>query len=326
MSSDDLQRVREAAFDLRFRKPKDAVRILRTIAKRGGDAGALAHGALAEILLDDLSDFDGAEHHFRQLLKAAPGLPVAELGLARALGRNGALADSQDAYARAVSGMEDRIKATIAAGEEVGGLEEALLTTLEACVEEREMVQELGGEAQVRPDPELWKWAEENRLFDLDDEVGEAAAEDWLRYAALRCILAAFDGHLADALKIVATLSKLAPLPPHASSHLNSMAHEVAGNLPLAAQAALKARELSNFTFAPEQSLRAARLLVDAERESEARELLEKERQTINERLLSAEPEEAGELKEALKSMDVQLEQLPKPSLVSLGLGKILRG
>lgn len=325
IESNDLDQVRRAAFELRFKNPRDAVRILRTLTKKGGEASALAHGALGEILLDDLNDPDGAEHHFRRLLAVAPGLPAGELGLARALGRNGRLDEAQEAFSRAISGLENQVREIMSQDEDAGGAEELLLTALETAVEERELARELAGEGSVRPSPDLWDWAERVRLFDIHDEVGEAAAEDWMRYAAMRAVLEAYDGELDTALATVDRVAALAPLPPHAVRHVRSMALEASGDIPRAADEALAAREEAEFRLAPAETLRAARLLVDAERESDARNLLERERQAIDEAMDLAEPEEAGELKEAREALDVQLAELPRPSLVTLGFGRLLR-
>lgn len=323
--SDDISQVRRAAFELRFSNPREAVRILRTIAKKGGDSGALAHGALGEILLDDLNDPDGAEHHFRKLLDAAPGLPAGELGLARALGRNGLLSDAQDAFSRAVAGLEHHVRELINSKGVDGGAEELILSALETAVEERELSRELAGEGVVRPSPDLWEWAEKQRVFDLEDEVGEAAVEDWMRYAAMRSVLEAYDGDLDTALKTVERIAKEAPLPSHAARHVKSMALEAAGDVPQAAAEALEARREAGFRLAPAETLRAARLLVDAERGDDARDLLQREQNAIDEALATAEPEEAGELKEAREALDVQLAELPRPSLVTLGFGALLR-
>lgn len=324
-ASDDLSQVRRAAFELRFSNPREAVRVLRTVAKKGGDASVLAHGALGEILLDDLDDPDGAEHHFRKLLDTAPGLPAGELGLARALGRNGLLPDAQDAFSRAVAGLEQHVRELIDSKDGDGGAEELILSALETAVEERELSRELAGEGVVRPSPDLWEWAEAQRVFDLEDEVGAAAAEDWMRYAAMRSVLEAYDGNLDSALQTVERVAKAAPLPPHAARHVRSMALEAAGDVPQAAEEALAARREAGFRMAPAETLRAARLLVDAERENDARDLLERERKAIDEALTTADSEEAGALKEAREALDVQLAELPRPSLVTLGFGSLLR-
>src|SRR6266540_1953536 len=44
---------------------------------------------LGEIYLEEFGDLDGAEHEFRAVLHAVPGLPAAELGLARVLHESG---------------------------------------------------------------------------------------------------------------------------------------------------------------------------------------------------------------------------------------------
>ncbi|GAC1603282.1 MAG: hypothetical protein NVS4B10_15800 [Myxococcales bacterium] len=96
ISDDTLAEIRRAAFDLRRTDPEEAVRILRRLAEQGGPAAVLAHGALAEIYLDEYGDLDGAEHEFRAVLQAAPRLPAAELGLARVLQEQGRLAEADE--------------------------------------------------------------------------------------------------------------------------------------------------------------------------------------------------------------------------------------
>src|SRR2546428_12174701 len=80
-----LADVRRAAFELRQTDPQEAVRVLRRAAATGGGAEVLARGALGEIYLEEFGDLDGAEHEFRSVLEAVPGLPAAEVGLARVL-------------------------------------------------------------------------------------------------------------------------------------------------------------------------------------------------------------------------------------------------
>src|SRR2546430_855355 len=84
-----LADIRRAAFELRVTDPQEAVRLLRRAAEAGGGAEVLARGALGEIYLEELGDLDGAEHEFRAVLHAVPGLPAAELGLARVLHETG---------------------------------------------------------------------------------------------------------------------------------------------------------------------------------------------------------------------------------------------
>jgi len=84
-----LADIRRAAFELRRTDPQEAVRLLRRAAATGGGAEVLARGALGEIYLEEFGDLDGAEHEFRAVLHAVPGLPAAELGLARVLHESG---------------------------------------------------------------------------------------------------------------------------------------------------------------------------------------------------------------------------------------------
>src|ERR1700738_5423909 len=96
---------RPAASELRRTDPEEAVRVLRRIAGQGGAAAVLAHGALAEIYLDEYGDLDGAESEFRAVLEAAPQLPAAELGLARVLREQGRLAGGGAGLTPAPSGF-----------------------------------------------------------------------------------------------------------------------------------------------------------------------------------------------------------------------------
>ena len=72
-----LADIRRAAFELRQTDPHEAVRLLRRAAAAGGGAEILARGALGEIYLEEFGDLDGAEHEFRAVLHAVPGLPAA---------------------------------------------------------------------------------------------------------------------------------------------------------------------------------------------------------------------------------------------------------
>src|SRR6266852_3343934 len=102
---DVLADIRRAAFELRQTDPQEAVRLLRRAAAAGGGAEVLARGALGEIYLEELGDLDGAEHEFRAVLDAVPGLPAAELGLARVLHQTGDRRGELQALGRAAEGL-----------------------------------------------------------------------------------------------------------------------------------------------------------------------------------------------------------------------------
>jgi hypothetical protein len=210
---DDLEEVRRAALELRERNPSEAVRVLRKLVKRGGEIEPLAHGALGEILLEDFDDVDGALHHFRKLLALAPGLPAGELGLARALARNGIWQASQDAYVHAFTGFEALAKAGRAAPDvEAAGMDECVLTLLEIAVEERQMCEECKTIVpRTEVSRELLDWAEASRIF--DDEDDPEYSGDWIRFTGLRTELALLRKDPAEAARIVERLGKFAPLP-----------------------------------------------------------------------------------------------------------------
>src|SRR5205823_3253468 len=97
--------IRRAAFDLRRSDPQEAVRVLRKAAAEGGEAEVLARGALGEIYLEEFGDLDGAEAEFRKVLKAAPGLAAAEIGLARTRREAGNFEEADAGFSRAIEGL-----------------------------------------------------------------------------------------------------------------------------------------------------------------------------------------------------------------------------
>src|SRR5260370_30260320 len=103
--------IRRAAFELRRSDPKEAVRVLRRAAAQGGEAEVLARGALGEIYLEEFGDLDGAEAEFRKVLKAAPGLAAAEIGLARTRREAGNFAEADAGFARAIEGLARDVQA-----------------------------------------------------------------------------------------------------------------------------------------------------------------------------------------------------------------------
>src|SRR2546428_8247822 len=154
-----LADIRRAAFELRQTDPQEAVRLLRRAAATGGGAEVLALGALGEIYLEEFGDLDGAEHEFRAVLHAVPGLPAAELGLARVLHEAGDQRGELQALGRAIEGLSRDVagfRERKAAGEALpAGVEEGGLTLLEVGLER----------AQLDPDhpidQDLLRWAAE---------------------------------------------------------------------------------------------------------------------------------------------------------------------
>src|ERR671939_2175935 len=100
-----LADIRRAAFELRSEDPQEAVRVLGRAAASGGSAEVLARGALGEIYLEELGDLDGAEHEYRTVLKLAPGLAAAELGLSRTLREQGRVDEALAALDRAIDSL-----------------------------------------------------------------------------------------------------------------------------------------------------------------------------------------------------------------------------
>lgn len=311
--SDDLRDIRRAAFELRHSDPHEAVRVLRRSLKKGGQFEALAHGALGEILLDEFDDVDGALHHFERLLKLAPGLAAGELGLARSYAKSGRIKEAQGAYGRALASFEKLMAEAQAAEDVPQGVEEAALTALELAVEEREFVRDQPSAAPpCAPNAALLDWAETERIFDvpLDEEDDPGDVDDWGRYAALRAALLALDGKLEDALALVDRVTKAAPLEEVTTARLRSLSYEASGDIAKAAEA-LKAVDRKELDV--EDLLRGASLLAELERFDDGRALLEAARVRVE------NLPEAQELRDLVKS---RLEELPRPSLVALGLGR----
>ena len=317
----DLDDVRRAAFELRETDPNEAVRILRRLAKKGGEVEPLVHGALAEILLDDFDDVDGALHHFRRLLVLAPDLAAGELGLARALSRNGEQKAAQDHYVRALAGLEALARAAKAGegGEDTAGADETVLTSLELAVEEREMCRESGvGTPRTAPATELIEWAESARLFDDPDEPDDI--DDWIRFAQLRSTLTALDGHLEAALADIERIGRLVSIPAPLQARIRSLVFEAARELPKAADEAMTFLAAENTPFDPDWMLRTAALLSVTERGREARQVLESLRNRAK-----TEKDLPKEIRtELIEVATEHLKELDAEGLVSLGVG--LRG
>src|SRR2546430_4285580 len=175
-----LADIRRAAFELRQTDPQEAVRLLRRGAAAGGGAEVLARGALGEIYLEEFGDLDGAEHEFRAVLHAVPGLPAAELGLARVLREAGDRRGELQALGRAVDGLSRDVagfREAKAAGEPLpAGVEEVVLTLLESAP------------YRARPDPhqpldeDLLRWAPQEPLFDSLPQEAEEQQQGWVRF------------------------------------------------------------------------------------------------------------------------------------------------
>src|SRR5947209_6503231 len=116
--------IRRAAFELRRSDPQEAVRVLRRAAAEGGEAEVLARGALGEIYLEEFGDLDGAAAEFRKVLKAAPGLAAAEIGLARARREAGSVEEAEAGFTRAVEGLARDLRGFREAKELPPGVEE----------------------------------------------------------------------------------------------------------------------------------------------------------------------------------------------------------
>ena len=228
-----LAEVRRAAFELRRTDPQEAVRVLRKVAARGGAAAVLAHGALGEIYLEEFGDLDGAEAEFRAVLKAAPGLPAAELGLARVLRESGRLAEADQCFLRALQGFSQDLlllKARQESGEELPeGAEEAALALLEVSVELGDLRHELGrnGSVKIPIDESLPVWAQKIRLFDSEED-GER--DDWIRFHALWSRLRVLTGRAAEAAAVLADAERAGELPAEEGARLRSEALEEAGD------------------------------------------------------------------------------------------------
>jgi tetratricopeptide (TPR) repeat protein len=313
-SQDDLAEIHRAAFDLRQTDPSEAVRVLRRLIRQGGDIEPLAHGALAEILLEEFDDADAALHHFQRLLTLAPGIAAGELGLARALARRGESAAAQEAYVRALGAFEGLAESARTAKEDVAeGADEAVLTSLEIAVEERELCRtDRGLEPCTMPSAALFDWAESSRLFDDPDDAADT--DDWMRFTHLRAELAALDGQEAAAMDHVERIGRLARLTEAAQARIRSQALETVGNLPRAAEEALRGISAPGGGFVPEEWLRCAALLSETHRVPDARRVIEDLRTRTA--LEDLPPEVRQEL---LDVTSQHLQELSSGGLVHLG-------
>jgi hypothetical protein len=318
----DLDEVRHAAFELRYTDPSEAARILRRLVKRGGEIEALAHGALGEILLDDFDDVDGAIHHFQKLLKLAPGMPAGEIGLARGYGRNGEVRPAQEAYARALAGLEKLAREAMQSKqpESLEGADETILTTLELAVEERELLDDhsVTNAPLTHPSAELLDWAEQVRLFDAGEEEEEVAElDDWIRFAQLRAVLASFDNQVDAALSHVDRISALVPFPVTERARLRSVAYEAGSDYAHAGEEALAFIKAAGNDWLPNEMIRAGGLLLKADRKADAHAVVKQLQDQLRGPDASALP---ADVRKDLEEQSKQLMQdLIPPGLVMLG-------
>ena len=228
-----LSDIRRAAFELRRTDPQEAVRVLRRAVALGGGAEVLARGALGEIYLEEFGDLDGAEHEFRAVLRSVPGLPAAELGLARVLREAGDRRASLQALARALDGLSRDVASfrdRQAAGEPLPpGAEEVVLTLLEAAVERAEL------DPDTRIDEALLRWAAQERLFDALAEEEEAPQEDWVRFHQLWTRLRTLTGRAAEVPAALAAAEAQGQLSPDdtAAIYREALGPEAGGLVPL---------------------------------------------------------------------------------------------
>lgn len=332
-----LSEIRRAAFELRRSDPDEAVRVLRRIAAGGGAAAVLAHGALAEIYLDEYADLDGAEAEFRAVLKAAPQLPAAELGLARVLREQGRLAEADAGLERALlgfSGAAEALRQAQTRGEPLpAGAEEEALGLLEVAVELAELRHQRGqnGSVRVPLDDSLLGWAVKQRLFDAvsaEDEEGAFAGEDWVRFHALWMRLRVLTGRGAEAVAALAEAEALGQLDARAGARLRSEALEETFQLAEAAAEAVRAlaaaREGGESPDGDEV-LRAAALLSASGDDAAADAELSRALPALEAAAREAEGEEREALAEAAGKVRAALDE-PRGegprALVSLGRRK----
>jgi tetratricopeptide (TPR) repeat protein len=330
VSEEVLAEIRRAAFELRRTDPQEAVRVLRKAAAQGGAAAVLAHGALGEIYLEEFGDLDGAEAEFRAVLQTAPGLPAAELGLARTLRESGRLVEADAGFLRALQGFSQdasQLKANQEAGEEIPeGAEEAVLALLEVAVELADLRHEIGrnGSVKVPLDDTLPVWAQRARLFDATDD-----SDDWVRFHALWARLRIQTGRAAEASVVLAEAEQSGEIPPDAGARLRSEVLEELGELAAAlgeAQRLYKLDEEAGRVFEPEDVSHLAGLLQSQGDEPGARTVLQAALSQA-EKLL-AQPEATpgspdSEAREALReAAKGYREALGPAAVVGLGLGR----
>src|SRR5713226_2757806 len=242
VDSEVLADIRRAAFELRQTDPREAVRLLRRAAAAGGGAEVLARGALGEIYLEEFGDLDGAEHEFRAVLHAVPGLPAAELGLARVLHQSGdrrgelqALGRAVEGLSRDVAGFRERKAEPLPAG-----VEEVVLTLLEVALDRARL------DPDQRLDEDLLRWAAEERLFDALREEDEDPQQDWVRFHSLWTQLRQLSGRPEEAARALGEAEEAGQLPARDAAALRRDALEDAGDVEGAAAQARRVVDLDS--------------------------------------------------------------------------------
>ncbi|TMA27929.1 MAG: hypothetical protein E6J78_08150 [Deltaproteobacteria bacterium] len=221
-----LDDIRRAAFELRRTDPQEAVRVLRRAAALGGEAEVLARGALGEIYLEEFGDLDGAEHEFRRVLGAAPGLIAAQIGLARTRHEAGDFAEAEAGFERALRGLERDLR-ELKKGPLPAGAEELVLTLLEVAVELAELRASAAPDQRVpvEIDEDLLRWAAAEKLFDAEGDT-----DDWVRFHSLWTELRLLTGRGEEA---ITELQEAAQLPADERARLVDLARDDLGLPPL---------------------------------------------------------------------------------------------
>jgi hypothetical protein len=320
-----LADIRRAAFELRQTDPQEAVRLLRRAAATGGGAEVLARGALGEIYLEEFGDLDGAEHEFRAVLHAVPGLPAAELGLARVFHESGDRRGELQALARAVEGLSSDVagfRERKAEGEPLpAGAEEVVLTLLEVALELLRL------DPEQRIDEGLLRWAAQERLFDALREEDEDPQQDWVRFHSLWTQLRQLSGRSEEAARALAEAEEAGQLPPRDAAALRRDALEETGDVEGAAAQARRVVDLDSRSDGDGRGpaaidvLRAAALTAVAGDEKSASEMLQSALARAEAELPGAPAERLAGLEDAIRRYRDAL--LPEPgALISLGVKK----
>jgi hypothetical protein len=320
-----LADIRRAAFELRQTDPHEAVRLLRRAAAAGGGAEILARGALGEIYLEEFGDLDGAEHEFRTVLHAVPGLPAAELGLARVLREAGDQRGELQALGRAVDGLSRDVagfRERKAAGEPLpAGTEEVVLTLLESALDRARL------DPDQPIDEDLFRWAAQERLFDALREEDEDPQQDWVRFHALWTQLRQLLGRPEEAARALAEAEEAGQLPARDSAALRRDALEEIGHVEEAAAQARRVVDLDSRADSggrgpgPIDVLRAAALTSVAGDEATASQMLQTALARAEAELPDAAPDRRPALEDAVRRYRDAL--APEPgSLISLRVKK----
>jgi len=320
-----LADIRRAAFELRQTDPQEAVRLLRRAAATGGGAEVLARGALGEIYLEEFGDLDGAEHEFRAVLHAVPGLPAAELGLARVLHESGDQRGELQALARAVEGLSREVagfRERKAAGEPLpAGVEEVVLTLLEVALDRARL------DPDQRIDEDLLRWAAEERLFDALREEDEDPQQDWVRFHSLWTQLRQLSGRPEEAARALAEAEEAGQLPARDAAALRRDALEETGEVEGAAAQARRIVDLDSRSGGAGRGpaaidvLRAAALTSVAGDEATASQMLRTALARAEAELPDAPADRRAGLTDAIRRYRDAL--APEPgALISLGVKK----